>query len=959
MTSSSGRDEASRLAALHSDCILDTPAEPEFDRIAQMAADLFDAPIALISLVDAERQWFKAVVGLDVRSTPPEQAFCAHALAMQPGEVLVVDDPLADPRFADNPLVLGAPRIRFYAGALLTDGAGANLGTLCVIDTKRRAKPGARELARLRRLAEMVVDLLEGLRSKRQLEVERERLALRERDLAALTDTLEARVAERTAALTAEKERLRVSEARLHDVFADAREAIVVMDAQGCIEDWNRGAELTFGWSAEHAVGRPLGALLIPPALQAAHERGLQRFLKAGEGKVVGQRMELTALHKDGRELDIELAISASKGADGWRFTGLMHDISDRKAQTELFENAFNHAPIGFALVGLDGRFLKVNGAFGMLTGYEAAALLACDFQSITHPDDLDRDLELLSLLTAGAIPHYQMDKRYIRADGREVWVNLSVSMVRERSGAPRHYIAQVQDLTDRMEAEARFQLIADKITDMIVTYDLSGRTTFVSAGCRAIIGWTPAEAIGRETTEFVHPQDVPAMRKAFGRAAAGEPPERVRWRGWNRDREQWMWLESLPSLLTEGHERCFVDVVRDVTSQVAQEEALTAARQAAEAAAAAKADFLANMSHEIRTPLTAVIGFSGLLCGREDLTPGARGFAERISTAGGALLSVVNGILDFSKLEAGEVEIRPRATDALTMCRDILGLFKPQADSKGLELRLAVDEPVPALVTLDPQALRQVLFNLISNAVKFTERGTVTLRLAHRGERMTVAVDDTGDGVSVEQQAKLFQRFSQVDSSMTRKHGGTGLGLAICKGLVEAMGGSIDVTSAPGRGASFRFDILAPEAAASAAWADVSPGLSIEGVRVLVSDDNDANRGLARAILESLGAEVHEAADGLGAVEVAQSHSLDVILMAMSMPRLDGPGAVARIRDERGPNRDIPILAFSAGEPGEPPPQGFDGAVSEPVTPAALLRAIDAALQEPIAMQEISRAHG
>jgi PAS domain S-box-containing protein len=746
--------------------------------------------------------------------------------------------------------------------------------------------------------------------------------------------------------LEQQRERLRVGEARLQELVTTAHEAIVTADQGGTITGWNRQAETTFGWTASEVLGLQMRDLIIPARLRAAHDSGMSRFLATGAKTVIGQRVEVPALRNDGSEFLIEMALSATQGEEGWRFTAMMHDISERKAQSELFETTFDYAPIGVALVGLDGRFLKVNRSFAGLVGYPVEEMLATDFQTITHPDDLGRDLELLGRLTAGEIPEYQMDKRYLRKDGGVIWVNLAVSMVRHLNGSPKHCIAQVQDLTARMEAEARYRLMAENATDMIVTSDMRGRTTFVSAGCTAITGWEPAEALGRDTAEFVHPEDVEKLKAAFRRTAAGEPSQRVRWRGWHRKREEWLWLESSPSILTQSDSPSFVDVVREVTAQVAQEEALVAARNEAEAAASAKSEFLANMSHEIRTPLTAVIGFSGMLCARPDLTPEARIFGERISIASKALLSVVNGILDFSKLEAGEVEVKPRPRDVSALARDMLGLLKPQADAKGIDLCVESDEGFPSLLMCDEQLLGQVLLNLLSNAVKFTDTGRVTLRIAHRGERLMVAVSDTGAGLSLEQQAKLFQRFSQVDGSSTRRHGGTGLGLAICKGLVQAMGGAIGVTSQPGSGSTFHFEVAAPVAAMSTAWAEAAPGVSIEGVRILVADNNGANRELVRTMLEGLGAEVHEAADGLEAVEAAQSWPFDCILLDIRMPRLDGRGALLRIRSERGPNRDVPILALGADQPGETLP-GFHSAMSKPMTAAALLRGIGEAIAD------------
>jgi PAS domain S-box-containing protein len=225
--------------------------------------------------------------------------------------------------------------------------------------------------------------------------------------------------------------------------------------------------------------------------LPAGHA-GVAAFLGGGFGDDIDQRIETTARRKDGVEIPIELAVSAVRDAAGWEMTALMQDISERKEKQELFENAFEHAPIGKCLVGLDGSFLKVNPTLCEMVGYSREELLALDFQAITHPDDLDADLGLVADLYNGRISTYRMDKRYIRKDGSIVWIQLAVSRVDNPDGSPRYFISQIEDLTARRAAEAalkdseaRYRLMAENTTDMIMTADLSGRVTFVAASCR------------------------------------------------------------------------------------------------------------------------------------------------------------------------------------------------------------------------------------------------------------------------------------------------------------------------------------------------------------------------------------------------------------------------------------------------------------------------------------------
>lgn len=852
--------------------------------------------------------------------------------------------------------------------------------------------------------------------------------------------------------------------------LAAARQAILVVDANGLITSWNDQAHAVFGWSATEAIGMAMASLIIPERYRADHTAGMKRFIASGESALMGKALELSALRRTGEEFPVELVLSAIPGTKGWQMMASIQDISARRAQVELFENAFHYAPIALALVSLEGRFLKLNTAFCTLVGYEEQKLLSSDFQTITHPDDLERDLTLLGQLVAGSIADYQMDKRYIRADGSLVWINLSVSMVRHTDGRPKHFIAQVQDLTARRAAEGQYRLLADNVgdivglhdldgrcvymspssarvlgydpeemigrtpfdfmppedqagliatqaklasepagtvvthlmrmirkdreiiwvevsgrlikdergrpvvlavtrdvservesdmryrlmaentTDMIVTTTAAGKATFVSPSSVAITGWPATEMLGQRPIEFAYPDDVADLKSAFRKIALGAEGLRLRWRGKHKTEDRWVWLESCPSLLpvsSDPNAPKFLDVIRDVTTQVEQEDALARATAAAEAAAAAKAEFLANMSHEIRTPLTAVLGFTGLLSERRDLGEQSRHFVDRIASASRGLLSIVNDVLDFSKLEAGQFEIKRRSVSAVEMVRDAVMMLNAQADAKSLDLSLSTSVDMAVHVLVDPERVRQVLLNLIGNAVKFTQEGGVKVDLRYEEDRLYIEVRDSGAGLSPEAQQKLFQRFSQVDGSSTKQHGGTGLGLAICKGLVETMGGSIGVRSEVGQGSCFYFDVEAFPAGGASVEGDQA-GSSfecIEGVRVLVADDNPVNRELVRAILEGFGADVTEAQDGVEAVEAAQAMPYDVILMDIRMPRLDGIGALQTIRRVPGPNQTVPIIGFSAGaDLSRVIDHRFDGFVPKPIEVKCLLEAVSTA---------------
>ena len=568
---------------------------------------------------------------------------------------------------------------------------------------------------------------------------------------------------------------------------------------------------------------------------------------------------------------------------------------------------------------------------------------------------------------TGAVDPSQERIYRVRTKDGSYVWAEGSPTIVRNAEGQFEAVVTQIRDISARKEAEAaiaeseaRYRVLADHATDVILKVDAEDTILYVSPSVERY-GYDPEQLVGRSGYSIVHPDDVPKLRTLIAelfRAGVVDPSRDRTYRVRTAD-GGWAWMEGNPSLVKNeaGEVVAVISQLRDVSVRMELEDQLMKARDEAEAAAAAKADFMANMSHEIRTPLTAILGFTSLLDGRDDLTAEARYQLGRIGGAGQALLAIVNDILDFSKLEAGLMPIRPKAVAARDMLGEAIGLFEPQAAEKGLTLSFVAADDLPAYVSLDPDRVRQVLLNLIGNAVKFTEAGSVTVTVGYAADRLQVAVKDSGAGMSAEQQAKLFQRYSQVDGSMAKAGRGTGLGLAICRGLVEAMGGEIGVTSAPGEGSTFAFEIDAPACEApTAAMDDGAAPSGLSGLRVLLADDNPLNRELTSSVLAPFEIEVTAVEDGAAAVQLAEMLPYDVILLDIRMPVMDGPTAARAIRSAPGPNRDAPILAFSADhELGEAAAGLFDGHVRKPIDVAALLEA----LAEATAWEEALAAEG
>jgi PAS domain S-box-containing protein len=588
------------------------------------------------------------------------------------------------------------------------------------------------------------------------------------------------------------------------------------------------------------------------------------------------------------------------------------------------FQTLADHSTDVIVRVGPDRRIAYVSPACRRF-GYVEADLVGVPIEQLMHPDDLPEIDEVRVRLLAGELVA-AFERRVRTASGDWVWVEGSPQIVRDADGRPTGAVTALRDVTVRREAqaaladsEARYRMLADQATDIILHTDACGLIRYISPACRRL-GFEADEMIGRAAIDFLDPDDRELATSRLGELLGGVPRGRYEtqeYRAVTKDGRP-IWLEGNSSPLRDeaGAAVGALSLLRDVTERRAFEEELKRKRAEAEAATTAKSEFLANMSHEIRTPLTGIIGFAGLLQDEANLPPGAQVFAQRIATAGQGLLAVVNDILDFSKIEAGQVDLNLQPFDPASFVVETAELVAAQAQEKRLEVRTAIDGPLPPAVRADPARLRQVLLNLLTNAVKFTERGGVTVAVGYdfAAEQLRVSVTDTGAGIAPDRIGRLFQRFSQADGSITRQYGGTGLGLAICKSLTTLMGGDIGVESREGRGSVFRFTIAAPACEpASAAPQAEAPVFEALPARILVVDDSPVNRELVGALLGVFGHDLTEAGGGAEAIEVAGRIAFDLILMDLQMPGMDGLTAARRIRDVCEINRDTPIVALSA----------------------------------------------
>jgi len=407
---------------------------------------------------------------------------------------------------------------------------------------------------------------------------------------------------------------------------------------------------------------------------------------------------------------------------------------------------------------------------------------------------------------------------------------------------------------------------------------------------------------------------------------------------------ERWMRIFHEIRRDSAGRVRKAFGLLLDIDEKKRAELALVEAERVAQAAGEAKAQFLANMSHEIRTPMNGVLGVMHLLK-RQDLPAQAQMLLGEALACGRMLSTLLDDVIDFSRIEAGRLEITAEPVDPSALALSVGQLLRGQAELKGLSL--CIDAPDLGLVLTDPTRLRQALFNLVGNAVKFTLSGAVTLRVRRLDDgaepRVTFEVSDTGVGIASDAQGRLFERFQQADASTTRRFGGSGLGLAITLRLARMMGGDVTFRSTQGEGSCFLLTIAAPPAEAPAAPVAAEADI-LQGLRILVVEDNPTNRLVARGILEQLGAVVETADDGLQGVEAA-SRGFDLILMDVQMPGIDGLEAARRIRALPGPFAATPIIALTANvlahQRAAYLAAGMDGMSAKPISPQGLVSEI------------------
>ncbi len=728
------------------------------------------------------------------------------------------------------------------------------------------------------------------------------------------------------------EEALRESEARLKQAQAIAHLGSWELDLPSNRLSWSDEVYRIFGLQPQE-FGATYAAFLgaVHPTDRAAVDEAYSGSLREG-------RDTYEIEHRIVRKSDGEIRVVHEKcehfrDASGRivRSIGMVHDITERKRAEEAlresearFSTVYHSSPVGIGISRLaDGKFVDVNNTFLAIYGYTREEVIGHTANELGMWDHEARAKLVETLEEQGRVQNVEMTFR--KKSGEYAEQLVSVEMI-ELAGE-KCILGLLTDITDRQRAEEallhseqRFHTLAEAAFEGI---GISEHGRFIDANDQLarLLGYNLDDLIGLDVTAVLPPED---RDRVLTNILAGREnrldQEMVCKDGSRR------FVEVRGKTIQQQGRQIRLTAFHDITERKRHEDELVQARRAAEAASLAKSQFLANVSHELRTPMTGILGMLELALDGE-LAPKQRHYLENVRTSANALLRLLNDILDFSRIEAGAVRLAEEPFNVEWCVRSAVELLAIEAQRKGLEIAVEIAPGTPGLVTGDEGRVRQVLVNLIGNAVKFTEQGKVTVQIAGGetavdGRReITFTVADTGIGIPADKGDLIFQPFSQVDASSTRRYGGTGLGLGICKRIVELMEGVIDCTSEEDVGSAFSFTVplqevgTTDEAAAPPAEAIQAKGSpAIEEPRLLVVEDDPVNRTLIETVLRNRGYSLDVAGDGREAFELWEKGKYALVLMDVQMPELDGLAATRLIREsERARGGHTPIVALTA----------------------------------------------
>ncbi|RFZ95693.1 PAS domain S-box protein [Mucilaginibacter conchicola] len=1021
--------EERRIAALNSYDVLDTLPEKEFDAITRLASYICQAPVALITLLNEDKQWFKSKFGIEIDGTDRAHSFCNYTILGD--DIFEVPDTLEHEDLKTNPFVDVDGGVRFYAGAPLIDPDGYRLGSLCVVDTVPRKltfeqRDALRTLAsevmshlllrkqkkELERSLEMhkqystlfnssadihfiagenseieyinesVTNILgyttqqaigkslwdfvvgrnrekyvplieEAIRSQKPFELETQTVALNG-DVKHISWSAINRAGKWYASGrdTTYQQKLIEDTRQLSLVASKIKNGVVISNANDEVVWTNEAFENITGYCLKDVEGKFLGQVIQGKPVDAETERQLTEARRKSQPYEV----ELSMTSKYGMPLWILVNNSPVYGEDGSieKYIRIVIDITKRKQaeqNVEILSFAARKSPSGIFIRDAAGRIMWVNEALENIIGYSLTELKDQTVGTLLIGEETNLEVFQSAVEAVKANRSYEIEIKIYRKDGSPAWVYISNSPLFNEDGNVERQIGVMVDITERKKIDEQLKtlsMVASKTDSGVIINNADGHVEWVNSAFEKITGYTLADVQGKHVGDSLKGEltDIAIIEKARELSAQRQSFE-VDLLIYRKDGEQ-LWISVINSVVMddEGKVERYIETIIDITAKKKAELELIAAKEEALQLSRAKDMFIGVMSHEIRTPLNAVIGMSHLLM-EDNPHDSQKENLEVLKFSAENLMTLINDVLDFTKIETGNIELEKAKVDLREMVQSIVGSMRYKAQEKGITLSCSIEDAIPDRIIGDRARLVQILLNLVSNSVKFTSQGGVSIDLkvieqSKDTVRIRFGVADTGIGIAKDKQGTIFESFKQAEMDTTRKYGGTGLGLAISKRLIELHDSRINVDSVVGEGSTFWFTITFNKVADQKAN-NINKVDTNLNINVLVVDDNQINRLLINKVLKKWGASADFAENGQEAIDKLEQHkNFDVVLMDIHMPIMGGLEATGVIRSKADDYfQNLPIIALTASmlsnQMGQIESAGMNDYILKPFDPATL----------------------